>query len=77
MLGLLSHMHATIEAIREVLATLDTTRLESWRPTDAATASSPETFLAALVADEIVRRGEGKPRLELVVDNENLKAGRR
>jgi hypothetical protein len=70
--GLLTHMHVTVEAIREALASMDTATLESWRPTDGAKAASAETFLAALVVEEIARRiGGGKPRLTLVVDNEN------
>jgi len=67
--GLLCHMHVTVEAIREILATMDTATLESWRPSAGATAASAETFLAALVTEEMVRRGLGKPRLTLVVDN--------
>jgi hypothetical protein len=69
--GLLAHMHITVEAIREALTTLDAATLESWQPTGVATPSSPETFLAALVADELVRRGVGKPHLTLVVDNDD------
>ena len=69
--GLLAQMHVTVEGIRETLAAMDTAALESWRPTEVATPSSPETFLAALVADELVRRGGGKPHLTLVVDNES------
>ena len=68
--GLLAQMHVTVEGIRETLASMDLQTLESWGPTGGATPSSPETFLAALIADEIARRNGGKPHLKLVVDNE-------
>ena len=70
MLGLLGHMHVTVEAIRQCLATIDTATLVSWRPTTGAAPASPETFLAALVAQEMAKRGVGKSHLTLVVDNE-------
>ena len=70
LLGLLGHMHVTVEAARQSLATMDTATLESWRPSVAAAPASAETFLAALVAQEMARRGVGKPHLTLVVDNE-------
>jgi hypothetical protein len=68
--GLLNHMHVTVEAIREALASMDMETLELWRPAGGSTRASAETFLAVLVVDEIVRRGGGKPHLTLVVDND-------
>ena len=58
--GLLNHMHVTVEAIREALASMDTATLESWSPADGATRASAETFLATLVAEEIARWGAGR-----------------
>ena len=69
MLGLLGHMHVTAEAIRQSFAIIDTATLASWRPSTGATPASAETFLAALIAEELARRSEAKPRLTLVVDN--------
>ena len=69
MLGLLGHMHMTVEAIRQTLATIDSATLESWRPSAGATPASAEMFLAAVIAEELARRLGAKPRLTLVVDN--------
>ena len=69
MLGLLGHMHVTVEAIRQSLATIDTATLVSWRPSGEATPASAEMFLSALIREELARRPGAKPRLTLVVDN--------
>jgi hypothetical protein len=50
--GLLTHMHVTVEAIPEALASMDTATLESWRPVGGTTRASAETFLAVLVVDD-------------------------